>query len=407
MKSKDEILKNLNAQININGHIIGAVAGSGMNAKYVKMGGADFLLALAAGRFRMTGRSSLGSFLCYDNNNSLVMDFGTRELLSLIKDTPILFGLAASDPTISLYEYLKEIKTAGFAGITNFPTVAMIDGKFREALEEDGNTYDNEVEAIKLANYLGLFTVAFVMDEEQTRKMLQADPDIICVHLGLTKGGFLGASKYISLDEARRISDKIFAICEEVRPDVIKMVYAGPANTPIDMQYLYHNTKCQGYIGGSTFDRIPIERAVLNTTKAFKTYGSFSLDDPLVKITSGQLDSRDYVPFVIKYIEENYMKKIELRDLALVAHISSSYLSTKFKKEIGCSFTDYLMRFRMNKAKEFLVNKHMNCREAAEQVGYADYVQFSKNFKKHHGMPPSYYMNNDTNTTTQNKNTIN
>ena len=137
MRSKEEIIKSLHAQININGHIIGAVAGSGMNAKYVKMGGADFLLALAAGRFRVTGRSSLGSFLCYDNNNSLVMHFGTRELLSLIKDTPILFGLAASDPTISLYEYLKEIKNAGFAGITNFPTVAMIDGKFREALEEE------------------------------------------------------------------------------------------------------------------------------------------------------------------------------------------------------------------------------------------------------------------------------
>ncbi len=318
MMHKTEILQNLNAQIHINGHIIGAVAGSGMTAKFVTMGGIDFLLALSAGRFRVTGRSSLASFLCYDNSNELVMSFGTRELLPIIKEIPILFGLAASDPTISLYEYLKRIKDAGFAGITNFPTIAMIDGQFREALEEEGNSFEKEVEAIRLANYMNLFTVAFVTDEIQTRKMLDAGADIICVHLGLTKGGFLGAGKYISLDEARRIAKKLFGICDEVRPEVIKMIYAGPANTPIDMQYMYQNTQCQGYIGGSTFDRIPTERAILNTAKAFKSYGEFSEDDPLAKVTSGQFGSRDYVPYVIKYIEENYMKKIEIRDISII-----------------------------------------------------------------------------------------
>lgn len=407
MIPKEEILRKLYAQVHVNGHIIGAVAGSGMIAKFVAMGGADLLLALSAGRFRVTGRSSLASFLCYDNSNDLVMDFGTRELLPIIDNVPILFGLAACDPSISLYEYLKQIKEAGFSGITNFPTVAMIDGRFREALEEEGNSYDKEAEAIKLANYLNLLTVAFVMDEEQAVKMLDADADIICVHLGLTKGGFLGAGKYISLDEARRISSRVFAICDERRPEVIKMVYAGPANTPIDMQYIYRNTQCQGYIGGSTFDRIPTERAILNTTKAFKTYGSFSEDDPLVKVASGNLGSRDYVPFIIKYIEDNYFKKIELRELALIAHVSDSYLSTKFKKEMGCSFTEYLIRFRMNKAKEFIEKKKMRCKEAAEQVGYTDYVQFSKTFKKYHGVSPGFYLKSNINTTKKGKGTRN
>lgn len=396
--SREEILKGLYAQIHINGHIIGAVAGSGMTAKFVTMGGADLLLALSAGRFRVTGRSSLASFLCYDNSNNLVMSFGTRELLPIINNVPILFGLAACDPSISLYEYLKWIREVGFSGITNFPTIAMIDGQFREALEEEGNTYEKEAEAIKLANYLDLVTLAFVMDEKQTEMMLDAGADIVCVHLGLTKGGFLGAGKYISLDEARRISSRVFAICDEKRPEVIKMVYAGPANTPIDMQYIYHNTSCQGYIGGSTFDRIPTERAILNTAKAFKTYGSFSEDDPLVKVASGNLGSRDYVPFIIKHIEENYFKKIELGELALITHVSSSYLSTKFKKEIGCSFTEYLIRFRMNKAKEFIEKRNMNCREAAEQVGYTDYVQFSKTFRKYHGVTPGFYLKKNINT---------
>jgi len=392
--TRETILKNLNAQININGHVIGAVAGSGMTAKYAVVGGADFVLALSAGRYRIMGRSSYASYFCYGNSNEIVMEMGTRELLPIIPDVPVLFGLFASDPFVSLYEYLKAISEGGFSGIVNFPTLALIDGNFREALEADGNSFDQEVEAIKLAHYLNLFTVGFVTDEEQTRKMLQAGADVICVHLGLTKGGFLGAKKYLSIEDARRITDRVFKICQEERPGVIKMIYSGPANTPIDMQYMYHNTACQGYIGGSAFDRIPTERAILNTTKAFKSYGVFAETDPLHQVLAGQVDTRDYVQFVKDYIEEHYATEIQLGELALFAHISSSYLSTKFKKELGCSFTEYLIRFRMNKAKELLMESKLSCKEAALRVGYSDYVQFSKMFKKYIGMNPTHINKN-------------
>jgi len=169
------------------------------------------------------------------------------------------------------------------------------------------------------------------------------------------------------------------------------MIYAGPANTPIDMLYLYQNTKCQGYIGGSTFDRIPTERAILNTTKAFKSYGSFDEKDPMSKLLNGNWNPGDYVEFVKKYIEEHYMKEIQLRDLAVVAHVSGSYLSVKFKKEVGCSFTEYLVRFRMNKAKELFEQKNASCKEVAAMVGYEDYAQFSRMFKKYTGIPPVEY----------------
>lgn len=394
----EEILKRLNAQININGHIIGAVAGAGMTAKYAAMGGADFLLALSAGKYRVMGRGSLNSYYCYGNSNGIVMELGTKELLPIIQDIPIFFGLFSSDPFINLYDYLKEIKKQGFSGIVNFPTVSLIDGKFREALEEDGNTYESEVEAIKLAHYMELFTVAFVTDEKQAEDMLNAGADVICVHLGLTKGGFMGAKKYISINEARNITDRVFKICDKIRPDVIKMIYAGPANTPIDMQYMYQNTECQGYIGGSTFDRIPTERAILNTTRAFKSYGGFDKDDPMAKLVNGNWNTGDYVEFVKQYIQEHYMKKIQLEDLALVTHISSSYLSVLFKKEVGCCFTEYLVRFRMNKAKNLLENENISCKEAAMQVGYSDYVQFSKMFLKYIGRSPSYYLKNNINT---------
>ena len=388
---REAIVKFLHAQININGHIIGAALGSGMTAKYVSMGGADFIMALSAGRYRVMGRSSYASYLCYGNNNDIVMDFGIRELLPIIKNIPILFGILASDPELNLYEYIKEIKKNGFSGIVNFPTLALIDGKFREALEEEGNCFEKEVEAIKLAHYFDLFAVAFVTTEYEASRMIDAGADVICVHLGLTKGGFLGAKKSISLYDAQRLSENIFKVCKARNKNIIRMIYSGPASTPIDMQYMYKNTSCQGYIGGSTFERIPVERAIHNTTKAFKSYGEFNSKDVFVKAIDGSLNSSDYTEMAKKYIEEHYMKEIKLRDLALVAHISSTYYSIKFKKDMGITFKEYLINFRMNKARELLKDEDRSCKEVGMAVGYMDYVQFSKIFKKYVGTPPEIY----------------
>ena len=386
---REAILRALRAQININGHIIGAAVGSGMTARYTQMGGADLILAMSAGRYRIMGRSSYASFLCYGNSNEMTMQLGTVELLPILPDTPVLFGLNATDPTINLYDYLNQIQTTGFSGIVNYPTISVIDGQFREALEEEGISYAQEVEAIKFAHYLKLFTIAFVTNEEEACQMLDAGADVICVHLGLTKGGLLGAKKNLPLHEAMKIADRIYQICEQKNPEVIRMIYAGPANTPIDMQYVYQNTHCQGYIGGSTFDRLPSERAIINTTKSFKEYGKF--EDPVVRMLYGNWNGKDYSASIKSYIEEHYMEDIQLGDIAIVANMSASYLSSKFKKENGISFTEYLVRFRMNKAKEYLAHQKMYCKEVATAVGYQDYVQFSKMFKKYVGQTPTEY----------------
>ena len=388
---RETIRKTLHAQINVNGHIIGAALGSGMTAKYVAMGGVDFIMALSAGKYRITGRSSYASYLCYGNSNDIVMELGTRELLPIIKNIPILFGILASDPEINLYEYIKEIKMSGFSGIVNFPTLALIDGKFREALEEEGTSFEKEIEAIKLANYFDLFTVAFVTTEDEAIRMIDAGADAICVHLGLTKGGFLGAKRSLSLYDAHRMAEDIFKVCESKNKEIIRMIYSGPASTPIDMRYMYQNTSCQGYIGGSTFERIPIERAIHNTTKAFKSYGEFNSEDLFVKAIDGNLNTADYTEMAKRYIEEHYMEVIQLRDLALVAHISPTYYSIRFKKDTGMSFTEYLIWFRLNKARKFLKNGKNSCKEIAIAVGYTDYVQFTKIFKKYIGVSPEIY----------------
>ena len=388
---RETIKKMLHAQINVNGHIIGAALGSGMTAKYVAMGGVDFIMALSAGKYRITGRSSYASYLCYGNSNDIVMELGTRELLPIIKNIPILFGILASDPEINLYEYIRVIKMSGFAGIVNFPTLALIDGKFREALEEEGTSFEKEIEAIKLANYFDLFTVAFVTTEYEAKRMIDAGADAICVHLGLTKGGFLGAKRSLSLYDAHKLAEDIFKVCESKNKDIIRMIYSGPASTPIDMRYMYQNTSCQGYIGGSTFERIPIERAIHNTTKAFKSYGEFNSEDLFVKAIDGNLNTADYTEMAKRYIEEHYMEVIQLRDLALVAHISPTYYSIRFKKDTGMSFTEYLIWFRLNKAKKLLKKGKTSCKEIGMSVGYTDYVQFTKIFKKYVGVSPETY----------------
>ena len=382
---REKIIRRFRDQVNQSGHIIGAAVGSGLTAKLAALGGADILLVLSAGKYRIMGRSSFSSYFCYGNNNSQVMELGKREIFPIVRDVPLLFGLMATDPTIQLYDYLQKIKAAGFSGVVNFPTVSLIDGKFREALEEEGTTFDREVAAIKLANHFEMFTVAFVTNEEETRQMLVAEADVICVHLGLTRGGFLGAKKYISIDDAQKSTKKIFDVCRKLKPETFCMIYAGPANTLADMKYLFHNTECQGYIGGSTFDRIPIEQTIFDTVRNFKR-GSENSEEG--SYSSGKIS----IDFLLRHVEENYFDKISFAELADSANISRPYLSQRFKEEVGISFSEYLLSFRLNKAKELLEREqNISCKEVALQVGYSDYAQFTKMFKKFIGESPSDY----------------
>lgn len=386
----NDILDKLKKRIKSNGHIIGIASGSGLTSKYSTMSGADIVLALSAGIFRKMGRSSLASYMCYSNSNEVVMNFGTRELMPLIKNTPIFFGINATDPTIKLKEYLMEIKEQGFVGINNFPTVGLIDGSFRDKLEEEGISYKKEVEAIKIASEIGLMSIAFVFNEEQAREMINAGAEIICVHLGLTCGGFMGAAKVLSLEVAKQLANRVFEVCDKMNPNIIKLVFGGPIKTPIDAQFFYQNTSCQGFIGGSCFERIPVEKAIIDTTKAFDNVGKYDEDKAILKeLNNGSKE--DCVEYVKKYIHDFYMKPIYIRELSESIHISSSYLSTKFKKEVGISFTEYLVTFRINKACEILLNKSIPIKTVANMVAYDDYSQFSKIFKKYTGKTPKEY----------------
>ena len=384
---RKHFLKKLKLQLKINKYIIGVAVGSGLSAECVVKGGANFLLALSSGKFRQMGRGSLGGFLPYANSNAMVMDFGQKEILSLALKTPVLFGLNASDPTIDLQKYIDEIKVCGFAGINNFPSVGLFDGTFRQVLD-DMELYQREVEAVRIANAKNMLTIAFVFDEFQAVEMLAAGADILCVHLGLTKGGILGAKKVLSLKNAIERVNQIFSISDKINPDVIKMIYGGPIKTPIDVQYMYKNTNIDGYIGGSAFERIPSEESLIKITKAFKIADTLNEDDLMAKMLDGITKHNNYVEFVKEYVAKNYMNEISFLDIAMVAHISRSRLSALFKQEVGCGFPEYLVNFRMKKAKSILKENKVKCVEAANMVGYSDYAQFSKMFKKYIGVSP-------------------
>lgn len=364
-----------------------------MTASYAEQGGADFTLILNSGRFRQMGRSSLAGFLPFANSNQLVFDFAMREIIPLIHKIPVIFGLNGTDPTIDIPQFIQTIKQSGFSGINNYPSVGLIDGAFREALEADGNLYDLEVEAIRAAHQADLFTIAFVFNADQVRKMTQAGADVICIHLGLTSGGLLGAQKVLSLEAAIEETKTMIERIPKNRKNVFKMVYGGPVKTLVDIRYLYnHIPELDGYIGGSTFERLPSEEVIVHQTRDFKKSEITSDGSLLAQMLDGIEKHYDYVEFVKKYVEANYSEPIQLAELAQVAHLSPSYLSTLFKEKVGYSFTEYLIRFRLNKAVEWMrQDPKRSLKEIALGIHYQDYAQFNKVFKKYMGMSPKEY----------------
>ena len=389
METREQILQRLKAQIKVSGRCIGVAAGSGLTARCAEHGGADFILALSAGRYRQIGLGSSASFLCYANSNEMVMGFGTRELLNAVSRIPVLFGLNASDPTIDLYDYLKEIRYCGFAGINNYPTVSILDGQFRRCLEEEGASFEREVEAIRVARFLNLLTVAYVNEPAQAEAMIDAGADVICLNFGFTTGGQRGARKPLTIENARMKMDEVFEVCERKQPGIIKMVYGGPISKSEDMRRFYENPLCNGYIGGSAFERIPIEKAITDTVRSFRSADN---QEETSMIRAGT-NAFDDVGFIRYYIEHHYQEPVSLDRIAELTHRSYSYLSSKFSRTMGCTFTEYLINYRIDRAIELMEITDLPLTEIADRVGYRDYTQFSKTFRKYRGMPPKEYRN--------------
>lgn len=270
--TKNDILKKLEQTVREKESIIGVSIGNGRSAKQAAIGGADILLALNAGRFRMSGIPSLLSMLPIKSANDMVMDFASKEVIPRVSNIPILFGACAQDPTRSHEQLLDRVMDAGFSGVNNFPTVSLLDGKFREALEENGEGYQHEVELLKLASDRGLFTVAFSVTESEAIKMAKANVDILCLHFGWT---YINRPKETELkphvDKLISKANRIFDAVLEVKPDMLLMIYGGAIVRNIEvMERFYKETKAIGYFGGSVFDTLPVENSIKHSLESFK-----------------------------------------------------------------------------------------------------------------------------------------
>lgn len=268
--SRQEILKRLRAQVDAGRPIVGCGAGTGISAKFAESGGADIIIIYNSGRYRMAGRGSLAGLMPFGDANGIVVEMAS-EVLPVVKDTPVLAGVCGTDPFRLMPVFLKQLKEMGFSGVQNFPTVGLIDGNFRANLEATGMGYDKEVEMIRLAHELDLFTSPYVFDEEDAKAMAEAGADQLVAHVGLTTSGSIGAGVALTLDDAMATVLKIAEAGRSVRDDILVICHGGPFDEPPNVgKALAEMSGIQGFFGASSIERLPTERAIRGQVEAFK-----------------------------------------------------------------------------------------------------------------------------------------
>jgi len=249
--------------------IIGGGAGTGLSAKCEEAGGIDLIVLYNSGRYRMAGRGSLAGLLAYGNANEIVLEMA-REVLPVVKRTPVLAGVNGTDPFLLTRHYLAELKAMGIAGVQNFPTVGLIDGVFRQNLEETGMSYALEVEMIRTARELDLLTTPYVFCEADATAMAEAGADVLIAHMGLTTGGTIGAETALQLEDCPQRIDAYAAAAKRANPDTIMLCHGGPIATPQDAQFVLDACRhCDGFYGASSMERLPVETALTERVRDF------------------------------------------------------------------------------------------------------------------------------------------
>ncbi len=267
---RSAILEKFRGMIQRKEPIVGGGAGTGLSAKCEEAGGIDLIIIYNSGRYRMAGRGSLAGILAYGNANEIVMEMA-REVLPVVKHTPVLAGVNGTDPFLLTDHFLGELKAMGFSGIQNFPTVGLIDGNLRRNLEETGMGYGHEVDLITKAVGKDMLTTPYVFNPDEAVAMTHAGADIIVAHLGLTTGGAIGAETSVQLQDAPKLVGEMAEAAKRIRKDVIVLCHGGPISAPEDASFVLKNTAgIHGFYGASSMERLPVETALTAQTRAFK-----------------------------------------------------------------------------------------------------------------------------------------
>ena len=269
--TRKEVVDRLRATLKRGEPIIAAGAGTGISAKFIEKGGADLIIIYNSGRFRMAGRGSTAGLMAYGDANAIAMEIGEHEVLPVVEEIPVICGVHGSDPRRRMWHWLLQVKDMGFSGVNNFPTHCIVDGHFRRVLEETGMSFKLEVEMVRIAHKMDLFTIVYVAEPEEAEAMARAGADAIIAHVGTTVGGSIGVTgATCTIDDAVRRTQSIIDGGKKARKDLIFLSHGGPIATPEDAAYINEHTDCMGFVGASSLERLAVEDSLTELTRRFK-----------------------------------------------------------------------------------------------------------------------------------------
>ncbi len=270
--TRQEVLDRLRDTISRGEAIIAAGAGTGISAKFIERGGADLIIIYNSGRYRMMGHGSIAGIMGYGDANATAMEIGEFEVLPVVKEIPVICGVHCTDPRRRMWHWLQQVKAMGFSGMNNFPTHTIIDGSFRQQLEETGMGTDKEIETVALARRMDLFTIVYVASPAEAKAMAVAGADVIIAHVGCTVGGSIGVTNAaMSLEDAAAATQAIIDAGKSVRDDVIYLSHGGPIATPSDAAFINERTDAVGFVGASSLERMAVEESLTQLTREFKS----------------------------------------------------------------------------------------------------------------------------------------
>ena len=270
--TREEVIERLQDTLGRGEPIIAAGAGTGISAKFIEKGGADLIIIYNSGRFRMAGHGSTAGLMAYGDANAVAMEIGEFEVLPVVEEVPVICGVHGSDPRRRMWHFLGQVKDMGFSGVNNFPTHSIVDGKFRQILEETGMSVQKEVDMTGLARRMDLFSIVYVGSPEEARDMAEVGADAIIAHVGTTIGGSIGVvDATMTLEEAAVRTQEIIDAGKSVRDDVIYLSHGGPISTPEDAAYVNEHTDAVGFVGASSLERMAVEDSLTSLTREFKS----------------------------------------------------------------------------------------------------------------------------------------
>ncbi|MEM8956138.1 MAG: phosphoenolpyruvate hydrolase family protein [Verrucomicrobiota bacterium] len=270
--TREEVLERLHDTLNKNEPIIVAGAGTGISAKFIEKGGADLIIIYNSGRFRMAGAGSTAGMMAFGDANAIAMEIGEFEVLPIVEEIPVICGVHASDPRRRMWHFLLQVKDMGFSGANNFPTHTIVDGQFRQTLEETGMSVQTEIEMIALAHKMDLFTIPYVVTPDEAKAMAEAGADVIIAHVGCTIGGSIGVTDAsVSMDDAVSAVQNICDAVHSVRKEAFVLSHGGPILTPEDAAYINEHTDAVGFVGASSLERMAVEQPLTELTRRFKS----------------------------------------------------------------------------------------------------------------------------------------